>query len=166
LAEFATAGSEIKDMRALSEEVVDFFKKQSFVIVSTIDHNGGVNSSCKSIVKLDKSGRVYLLDLYLKHTFVNLKKNPRMNITAADEHSFQGYCLKGKARVVKINQLPENITRLWKEKVAVKISQRIIRDLREEKSAGRHPEAAFPKPQYMIVMEVEEAVDLTPRHLK
>lgn len=153
-------------MRALSEEIVEFFKKQSFVVVSTIDPGGSINSSCKSIVKVDISGRIYLLDLYLKHTFVNLKKNPRISITAADEHSFQGYCLKGKARVVKINQLPENITRLWEEKVAAKISQRIIRNIREEKSTGRHPEAAFPKPQYMIVMEVEDAVDLTPRHLK
>jgi hypothetical protein len=50
--------------------------------------------------------------------------------------------------------------------VTARISQRIIKNIHEEKSSGHHPEAAFPRPQYMIVMDVEEAVDLTPRHLK
>lgn len=30
----------------------------------------------------------------------------------------------------------------------------------------QHPEALLPKPEYMIVMEVEEIIDLTPKHLK
>jgi len=153
-------------MFKLNDEIIDFFQRQGFTVVSTLDTKGGIHNSCKGIVKIDKSGKIYLLDLYSARTLDNLKKNPRISLTAVDEHSFSGYCLKGKGKIIKAEQLDPSITKAWEEKITSRISRRIIRNLRGEQGHPRHPEASLPKPQYMILMEVNEVIDLTPGHIK
>jgi general stress protein 26 len=153
-------------MSKLSDEIIDFFQKQGFTVVSTLDTKGSIHNSCKGIVKIDKSGKIYLLDLYSARTLDNLKKNPHISLTAVDEHSFSGYCLKGKGKIIKAEQLDSSISKAWEEKITGRISRRIIRNLHGEQGHPRHPEANLPKPQYMILMEVAEVVDLTPGHIK
>lgn len=150
----------------LTEDVVHFLQHQRFVTVSTIDRDGGVHASCKGIVKINPKGRVYLLDLYKGKTYENLKQNPNINITAVDEHRFRGYSLKGKAKIIKRNKLKSRIKKTWEEKITSRITHRIIRNIRGEKGHPRHPEALLPRPEYMILMEVKEVIDLAPRHIK
>ena len=147
-------------------EVYEFFNRQGFVIVSTQDKDGGIHNSCKGLVKVDKNGTLYLLDLYLKKTFENLKTCSTISVAAVDEHGFSGYCLKGKARLVDRHDLAADILQAWEEKINSRISRRLIKNIRGETGHPKHPEAAMPTPQYMIVMEVHSAVDLTPAHLK
>jgi general stress protein 26 len=153
-------------MIELDNEVYDFFSRQGFVVVCTLDKDGSIHNACKGIVEIDKSGKVYLLDLYQQRTLENLKNNPQISITAVDEHSFSGYCLKGKGKVVGINQITPQINLAWEEKISSRISQRIIKNIRGEPGHPRHPEANLPSPQYMILIEVKEIVDLTPGHIK
>lgn len=153
-------------MRRLSESVIHFFESQGFVIISTLDRNGTPHSSCKGIVKIDPAGKFYLLDLYRGRTYQNLTRNSRVSITAVNEHSFKGYCLKGKAKIISGSRLGRRIIAAWESKITGRIAQRIIRNIHEEKGHPRHPEAFLPKPEYMIVMEVREMVDLTPRHIR
>ena len=153
-------------MVKLDNEVYDFFSRQGFVVVSTLDKDGSIHNACKGIVEIDKSGKIYLLDLYQQRTLQNLKNNQQISITAVDEHSFSGYCLKGKGRVVGINQITPQINLAWEEKISSRISQRIIKNIRGEPGHPRHPEANLPKPVYMILIEVKEIVDLTPGHIK
>jgi len=153
-------------MVKLDNEVYDFFSRQGFVVVSTLDKDGSIHNACKGIVEIDKSGKIYLLDLYQQRTLENLKNNQQISITAVDEHSFSGYCLKGKGRVVGINQITPQINLAWEEKISSRISQRIIKNIRGEPGHPRHPEANLPKPVYMILIEVKEIVDLTPGHIK
>lgn len=153
-------------MLKFSDEIRDFFQKQGFVVVSTVDRDGTIHNSCKGIVKIDKGGKIYLLDLYSARTFDNLKKNPQISITAVDEHNFSGYCLKGKGKIIKVEGLDSSIIKAWEEKITGRISRRIIRNLHGEQGHPRHPEANLPKPRYMILMEVAEVVDLTPGHIK
>jgi len=153
-------------MIGLSEDVTHFFQKQGFVIVSTIDRHGTPHSACKGIVKLDKNRGIYLLDLYTAETFKNLKANPRMSITAIDEHKFTGYCLKGMAKIIKGDKINPQIIKAWEERVASRITQRILKNIQGEKGHALHPESRLPKPAYMIKLEVHEIIDLTPRHLK
>jgi predicted pyridoxine 5'-phosphate oxidase superfamily flavin-nucleotide-binding protein len=153
-------------MKRLNEEIVQFFRHQSFTIVSTIDKNGRPHSSCKGIIKITGSGLIYLLDLYRGKTYENLKRNPRVSITAVDEHSFVGYCLKGRARIILGQRLNSRIKKAWEDRITGRITRRIIKNIKEEKGHPRHPEALLPKPEYLIVMKVEQVVDLTPHHLK
>jgi predicted pyridoxine 5'-phosphate oxidase superfamily flavin-nucleotide-binding protein len=148
--------------KELSEEILHFFQKQSFNIVSTIDRDGFPHSSCKGIVKIDKTGRLYLLDLYRGKTWENLRYNPHIAVTAVDEHRFKGYCLKGKAEIISEKVLDYHIAEAWEKRVAKRIAQRVLKNIRGLKGHPRHPEADLPKPKYLIVMEVEKIVDLTP----
>jgi len=153
-------------MKILSDEIVQFFQNQGYVIVATIDKKGSLHHACKGIVSIDSDGGLYLLDLYQGRTYTNLKENKHISVTAVDEHRFKGYCLKGKARAISEGKLSEKIIRAWEARIISRIAQRLLRNIREEKGHPRHPEVLLPKPAYMIAIKVEEIVDLTPHHLK
>jgi len=153
-------------MTKLPQGLIDFFNNQGFVIISTVDKDGTPHNSCKGIVKIDPSGRFYLLDLYRGRTYQNLSQNPRVSITAVDEHNFKGYSLKGKAKIVPNNRLRSRIMAEWERRITGRIAQRIIKNIHEEKGHPRHPEAFLPKPEYMIVVEAAEVVNLTPQHIR
>ncbi|MDP1853205.1 MAG: pyridoxamine 5'-phosphate oxidase family protein [Candidatus Omnitrophota bacterium] len=149
----------------LSEEIVHFFERQSFTIVSTIDTQGRIHNACKGLVSIDSSGRVYLLDLYHGKTYANLKNNPCMSLTGVDEHRFRGYCLKGRARILNTEELSGKVIAAWEEKLISRITQRVIDSIQGRKGHGRHPEVLLPNPKYLIAMDVDEVVDLTPAHI-
>lgn len=153
-------------MKRLTDDIIQFFHNQNFVVVSTLDKDGNPHNACKGIVKMNRSGRVYLLDLYRQRTYQNLRQNPHISITAVDEHRFTGYCLKGRARLMPEKKLRSHIMRAWEERITSRITHRILKNLREEKGHPKHPEALLPKPQYLIIMDVDEVVNLTPHHLK
>jgi general stress protein 26 len=153
-------------MKELAPEIIHFFHNQGFVIVSTIDKKGGIHNSCKGIVRVEPEGKVYLLDVYRAMTFQNLKQNPHISITAVDEHRFKGYCLKGSAKTIALDKLNPDILTVWEERVTSRITQRVLRNVRGEKGHPSHPEVKLPKPEYLILMEVEKVVDLTPHKLR
>lgn len=154
-------------MKALTDDIVRFFQKQRFSIISTIDRKSGApHNSCKGIVKINKNGRIYLLDLYKWRTYANLKKNPRISITAVDEHKFEGWCLKGRAKLIPGEKLRGDVIKAWEKKIAGRITHRLLKNIREEKGHRRHPESQLPRPEYVIEMGVEEIVNLVPHHVK
>lgn len=153
-------------MKKLSEHIVHFFQNQGFVIVSTIDKSGAPHNSCKGIVKISASGKVYMLDLYKERTFENLKRSSRIAITAVDEHGFRGFCLKGRARIVRDDKISPHIFRAWEQRIAQRITSRVLRNIGGQKGHPRHPEVVLPGPEYMIVMDVAEIINLTPHHIK
>ena len=150
----------------LPDNVVNFFQHQGFVIVSTIDEKGDIHSSCKDIVEIDRSGKVYLLDVYRGETRNNLKRSTNITISAVDEHKFMGFSLKGKAVFPSEEEIDPRLLKAWDERITSRLTQRLLRNLREEKGHPRHPEALLPKPEYLIVMEVEDIIDLTPHHIR
>ena len=147
-------------------ELLDLVSRQNFVIVSSIDQNGAIHNSCKGIVRAEPQGLVYLSDLYLRRTFENLRRDPRISITFADEHKFYGFCLKGTARIIKKEDAEPAIIAEWERKLNARITQRLVRNLQGEKGIRAHPEARFPAPQYIIAVDVTEIVDLIPEHIK
>ena len=150
----------------LDENIIHFLYRQGYVVVSTIDRRGFPHSSCKGIVDIDRKGRIYLMDVYKGKTYENLKYNAHISITAVNEHRFCGYCLKGKGKIIPRDELGERITRAWEEKIASRLTQRLLKNIREEKGHSGHPEALLPEPRHLIVMTAQETVDLTPQHLK
>lgn len=150
----------------LNDEIAYFFQQQSFTIVSTLDSQGRIHSACKGVVSIEPSGRVYLLDLYHGKTYANLKNNPCMSLTGVDERRFSGYCLKGSARIARADELSTEVIAAWEKKLNSRITQRVIDSIHGRKAHKRHPEVLMPKPKYLIVMDVDEAIDLTPTHLK
>lgn len=153
-------------MRPLNDEIVHFFQNQGAVIVSTIDKNGCPSSACKGIVEINREGHVYLLDLYQGKTRANLERDPHISITAIDEHKFIGYCLKGRARIVTQEEIKPQLAKAWEDRITSRLTQRLLKNLRGEKGHSQHPEALLPEPEYLIEIDVEEIVDLTPHRMK
>ncbi len=153
-------------MKSLNDEIINFFHNQGCVIVSTIDRSGLVHNSCKGIVKMTRSGKIYLLDLYKARTYANLKYNPSLSITAIDEHRFMGFCLKGKVKSIPKAKLHPEIIKAWEDRITSRLTRRLLKNIRDEKGHPRHPEILLPKPQYLIIMQVQEIIDLTPQQLK
>jgi len=153
-------------MKQLHEKVINFFRDQGCVVISTIDQHGFPHSSCKDIIKIENSGKAYLLDAYRGKTYENLKNNPKASITAFDEHKFTGFCLKGEARLVSSADFGDETVKAWEDKITSRLTRRLLKNVLEEKGHPAHPEASLPKPQNMIVFEAEEIVDLTPYNLR
>lgn len=153
-------------MKTLSGDLINFLEKQSFSIVSTLDAKGSIHCAAKGIVGIDKKGKIFLIDLYKAETFKNLQKNPTISITSIDEHLFMGYTIKGKAKIVDRNKIKNHIIQAWEERLIGRISKRLIKSVKDYKKSGHHPEAKFPHPEYLIEVEVDDVVDLTPGHLK
>ena len=153
-------------MKQIPAAIIDFLRTQSFVIVCSIDKNGFPHSSCKNIVKIEPCGQVFLLDAYRGLTAENIRRNPRISISAIDEHKFMGYCLKGKARILPANNISQEIIKSWEDNITSRLAKRLLKNLAEGKSRSHHPEASLPGPKYLISVEVEKIVDLTPHHLR
>jgi general stress protein 26 len=150
----------------LDDEIIQFLYRQHHTVISTIDGDGLIHNSCKGIVEIDDKCRIYLLDLYKQRTYENLKKDPRISLTVVDEHKFKGYTLKGKARIISEDKIKPDILAAWDKKISGRISHRILKNVKGEKSHARYPEILLPKPEYIIEMQVERIVDLTPHKLK
>lgn len=152
-------------MKRIHSLVYRFLEKQSFVVVATIDKKGRPHTACKDIIKIEQQGRIFLLDLYKATTFENLRRNRSISVTAVDEHAFKGFCLKGKAREIAIDRFAKETMELWNKKIASRVTHRLLKNIRGEKGHLSHPEAQLPKPEYMIAMDVEEIINLTPPRL-
>ncbi len=153
-------------MKKIPQNIAHFLNKQGFLIVSTIDCRGRIHCAAKGNVHIARSGKVYLVDLYKRTTYRNLMKNHIISVTAVDEEKFEGYSLKGKARVIDKDKIKDRTLRAWEEKAVQRITTRMIRNIRRQEKGAMHPESYFPPLQHVIIMEVNEIVDLTPRHIK
>mgnify|MGYP001580916020 CR=1 FL=1 len=153
-------------MKPIPAAIIDFLRTQSFMIVCSLDKNGFPHSSCKDIVKIEPGGQVFLLDAYHGLTAENIRRNPRISISAIEEHKFIGYCLKGKARILPDNNISQEIIKSWEDNITSRLTKRLLKNLAEGKGRSHHPEASLPRPKYLISVEVEKIVDLTPQHLR
>jgi general stress protein 26 len=153
-------------MKPIPKEIIDFLHTQDFVIVSSIDKNGFPHSSCKAIVKVDPSGKIYLVDVYFGVTSENVERNPNISISVVDEHKFIGYCLKGKSSKMQNNFISQEMIKTWEDNITSRLAKRLLKNLVQDHGQKHHPEASLPRPKHLIVLEVEEIVDLAPYHLK
>jgi len=153
-------------MKNIPAAIADFLQLQGFVIISSIDEQGFPHNSCKGIVKIDKRGEIYLIDVYHGLTCQNIKREPKISICAVDEHKFMGYCLKGKARIMPDDEISHEIIKFWEDNITSRLAKRLLKNLAEEKSRSHHPEASLPEPKHLISVTVEEIVDLAPNHLR
>ncbi|MBF0253839.1 MAG: pyridoxamine 5'-phosphate oxidase family protein [Candidatus Omnitrophica bacterium] len=150
----------------LPEKVIHFFEKQHTVIVSTLDADGGIHTSAKGIVRIEPQGRVCVVDVYKQRTYQNLLRNPTVALTAIDDHSFVGYCLKGTALIKEKGELDDHIFKKWESRIISRISTRVIKNLQNEKKTAAHPEMQLPDVEHAIQVNIHEIVDLAPQPLK
>ncbi len=153
-------------MIAIEDKIISFLRAQGFVIVSSLDQEGRIHCSAKGVVGLEGVGKVYVIDLYCGATFRNLKANPTISLTAVDEQQFCGYTLQGKAKIIKGQEISQSVIDQWQKTLINRMSTRVIKNIKRDKSSEHQPETGFPQPEYLIEVTVEAIVDLAPAQLK
>ena len=153
-------------MVKLGDDIVHFFENQGCVIVSTLNKDGAIRNSCKGVLEVNGRGEVFLCDLYHGETGKNIAANPAVSVTAIDEHKFKGYCLQGQARLMREEEFPPELHKKWASRIASRITQRVLKNIGSGKGHPHHPEALLPSPKYIIAVQIDKIVDLTPQHLK
>lgn len=153
-------------MRKLPQNIISCLERQKIAIISTLDAKKRIHCSVKGIVGIEPQGKVYIIDLYCRNTFKNLKKDPTISVTVVDEARFEGYTLKGKAKIVARDKIEDHIMKGWEAKVIERISSRVIKNIQVSRKTRHHPESRMPQPRYLIAIEVKDIVDLIPSHLK
>jgi predicted pyridoxine 5'-phosphate oxidase superfamily flavin-nucleotide-binding protein len=83
----------------ISQEVQEFISgKLAWVATATPD--GVPNVTPKGTVKVLDDEHVLFADLFSLKTRANLENNPEVAVTVVDEKTFQGYQIKGTARLI------------------------------------------------------------------
>lgn len=149
-------------MTEIARDVELFLQKQDVMLVSTLDPKGSINTAAKGIARIDaQKGIIYIVDLYNGKTRHNLKENGIITISAVDYDRFKGWQIKGRG-IEHESEETEQIMSKWDQNITSRIAQRIIHNMRKgKKSTLKHSEKTFPKPKYIIEMQVEEIVDLS-----
>lgn len=142
----------------IPDDIREFIKKFSYGFLGTADLDGKPNISIKGIVDVDKS-RLYFFDLFKAKTRKNLEKNIRISFFVIDWDNFIGYQFKGKAQIVDKGEVLEKYMTLWENKRKDLIISRILDNIKNEKVRKEHTFSLL-KPQYLIIMDVEEIYDL------
>lgn len=145
----------------ISDEVLNFFLQQTFVIVSTLDAKGNIHCSAKGLIDLTEKGIARVADLYTHTTFKNIQRNPLISLTAVDEYHFLGYTLQGQARIIPYEKISSDLFDSWEAKIVSRISQRVIKSVQQGKKSKYHYEMDLPhRPQYLIEIKVKNIINL------
>ena len=150
-------------MIPISSKIASFLRKQKIAVISTFNGEGKIHCSVKGILGVDEKGKMCLIDLYYNKTYENLKKNPKSSITVVDEEKFIGYTLQGQAHIVPKDSIEPRLLDHWEERMLERISKRVIDGVQSGKKTSSHHEARLPrKPKYLIELQVENIIDLSP----
>ncbi len=146
----------------LHEDIIHFLCNQGCVVVSTLDENRQIHCSVKGIVGI-KADKIYIIDLYQKQTYRNLSRNDTVSVTVVNEHQFKGYTIQGRGKIIPHKEIEEHIVQKWEEKIIQRITSRTIRGVQRGVKSAKHFEAHLPsKPKYLIEIDVEKVIDLSP----
>jgi len=147
----------------IPKDVVRFLTKHGVTIVSTLDEAGHIHCAVKEVVGIDVEGKIFLIDLFRNRTYKHIQMNPSVSITAVNEEEFKGYTLQGQAKIVAREDIQEHIVKIWEEKIVKRISDRMIKSVQKGVKSKSHFEAELPhKPKYLIEIDVDQIIDLSP----
>lgn len=146
----------------LTPDIIRFFAKQGYVMISTIDADGHIHCSAKGIVGIELD-RLFIVDLFKNLTYKNIKSNPRVSITAINEHEFKGYTLQGQGKIILHKDIEEHLFNHWEDKIVERITSRMIKGVQRGVKSVKPFEAHLPQiPKYVIEVDIEKVIDLIP----
>ena len=87
-------------MTKISGELEDFLKTH-LCFVATVDAQGVPNVVPKGDIAILDEDHIVFADLYSYRTKKNLLGNPNIAITVINPASYEGYQLKGKAKIIE-----------------------------------------------------------------
>ncbi|MDD4183096.1 MAG: pyridoxamine 5'-phosphate oxidase family protein [Candidatus Omnitrophica bacterium] len=144
--------------REIAEKICYFLNKTEFLNIATCDFSGRPNVAPKFLVKVEGTN-IYLADYVFGRTFINIKNNPRVSLSAVNLTTLTGYQINGTARIIASG--PE-LKRLIKEMQAKQVkfsASRLIEGLHKE-TAYKDFEVTLPEKACIFKIKIEEVAEI------
>jgi general stress protein 26 len=117
----------------MKKRAFNFLKKQSFVSLGTADLGGIPHVSPKLFLKTD-SKNIYLIDHLIGVSYDNIKKNPRVAVSAFNIEKARGYNFYGKAEVLKQGNDFKKLLSQWEQRQTSIAATEVIQSVRHQGS--------------------------------
>ena len=102
-------------MGLLTNEIMDFVKKQKLGFIATVCPDGTPNLSPKGTTNVWDADHLIFADIYSPGTVRNLLNNPSIEINVVDPLIRKGYRFKGSAKVLSEGNLFEDIISFYRK---------------------------------------------------
>lgn len=86
-------------MAGIPQEVQEFLAGK-LAWVATAASNGMPNTTPKGTAKVIDDKHLVFADLFSRKTRQNIRENPQVAVTVADEETYRGYQIKGSAEIL------------------------------------------------------------------
>jgi len=138
-------GKKEENMTSIPKEVQEFIKGK-MAWVATAASDGMPNTTPKGSVQVIDDEHVVFADLFSRKTRENLRANPKVAITVADEATYKGYQIKGSAELLEsgllFDQMAEQLKKAPMElpplQYVVHITVESVYDQSVGPEAGKH----------------------------
>lgn len=101
-------------MTSIPKEIQEFLKGK-MAWVATAASDGMPNTTPKGSVQVIDDEHVVFADLFSRKTRENLRANPKVAITVADEATYKGYQIKGSAELLESGLLFDQVAEQLKK---------------------------------------------------
>jgi len=144
----------------ISEAIKEFLLSREFVYIATSTLNGLPNVAPKFVLSIEGE-TIFLADYVKNITFLNLKSNHQVSLSALDRESLIGYQLNGTGQILARGELFERMKAVFQSRQVELSTQRIIAGVRAEKSHASF-EVVFPAEIAIFRIRVREVVYIHP----
>jgi len=129
----------------------EFLKTIEFVNVGTADVHGQPNVAPKFILKVEPHA-IYLVDHIFGRSWENLKKNPRVSLSAIDMETLVGYRIDGNVQIVHKGAEYKALVKELRDKEVKLSAQRIIEGVSRER---HHQGVGVVFPDRLVIYKVK-----------
>ena len=121
------------DSKLFTKEIIDFLGHQMFLFIGTSDKRGRPHTSAKPLLKIEDN-YIYLVDFVVGRTYKNIKRNPKISLSAINENKVIGYQLYGKAEVVEKGNEFRGLAQEMSRKQIKLATERVVQGVRKSRS--------------------------------
>ncbi|MBN2482755.1 MAG: pyridoxamine 5'-phosphate oxidase family protein [Candidatus Omnitrophica bacterium] len=118
------------DRKLFTKEIMDFLRRQVFLFIGTSDKRGRPHTSAKPLLKIEDN-YIYLVDFVVGRTYKNIKRNPKISLSAVDMNKVIGYQLYGRAEVIDKGDVFRQLSGEMNSKQVRLATERVIQGVRK-----------------------------------
>ncbi len=122
------------DNKLFTRSIINFLRSQRFLFIGTSDKRGRPHTSAKPLLKISDN-YIYLVDFVVGRTYKNIKRNPKVSLSAVDIEKAIGYQLYGSAEVVDKGEEFRRLSGEMSSKQVKLATERVIQGVRKSTSS-------------------------------
>lgn len=138
--------------------IMGLLNKKEFVSAATSDLDCRPNAAPKMILETNEEF-IYLVDYTAGKTWENLRVNPRISMSFADQEELKGYKINGTVEILEGEAISEEIMHKLEERKVFLSVERVIRGVQQNK---KHKDFELGLPQKFVIykIKIEEVTEI------